>query len=185
LCGRDVAPLGHRIGNDDLQLRGSIGLVIRPFDKSFYPKVCTFVKTFFFRVGFFNYGLFFCKRHLDGTRGIRSFCLSGGVGRECGGMARVVPLENVESFPSGLLVSFPFLAFFKTFFVVFLVRSFRRIFPERDYGRTGKSFTIGSIGYSRGISTGTLPSLIGGTMGGCPVFFKICRPSAESISLMK
>jgi hypothetical protein len=30
-----------------------------------------------------------------------------------------------------------------------------------------------------------LPSLIGGTMGGCPVFFKICRPSAESISLMK
>ena len=41
------------------------------------------------------------------------------------------------------------------------------------------------ISMSVGTAKGTSPSLIGETIGGCPVFFKICRPSRDSINLTK
>jgi len=77
-----MLPLSERwIENKSFRPWISIGLVIRPFDKSIYPKDTILVKTFFHEIFFMlvvSILAFFRKRYLSG---MGCFCFFRGVGR--------------------------------------------------------------------------------------------------------
>jgi len=73
--------IGVGQGTSSFGLWDSIGLVIRPFDKSFYPKDHVLVKTFFHEIFFMlviSILAFFRKRYLNG---MGCFCFFRRVGR--------------------------------------------------------------------------------------------------------